>query len=135
MLVSYTVVHYNCQPMQTGLCWIVMPNGTRLPEPFLNISELVQQSSGYSEEGFLSLAFHPQFATNRKLYVYYSYRVDNAPITRLSEMLTFESNPNKVNQSTARHLLTIAQPYTNHNGGRVSHLMNIKHISISKKHV
>jgi len=104
---------------QTGLCWIVLPDGSRLPEPFLNITELVYQASGYSEEGFLSLAFHPQFSTNRRLYVYYTYRVDGQPISRLTELLTNASNPDKVDNTTARHLLTIPQPYTNHNGGRL----------------
>lgn len=104
---------------------MIFPNGTRLEEPFLNISGLVYDNSGsfYSEEGFLSLAFHPQYATNRLLYVYYAYRVVVGSTTyfytRISEFTTLADNPNKVDISTERIVMNISQPFVNHNGGRV----------------
>ena len=57
---------------QPGLIWIIS-EGKRLEEPFLDLRERVLElNSFYDERGLLGLAFHPDFATNGRFYVYYS---------------------------------------------------------------
>ena len=91
----------------------VYKNGAVSSTPFLNISTLV--SKGY-EQGLLGLAFHPGFTTNRKIYVNYT---NTAGDTVIREYRVSTSNPNVVSTGTARDIITIAQPYDNHNGGSV----------------
>ena len=69
------------------------------------------------EQGLLGLAFHPDFKTNRKLYVSYT-DLNNNIVVR--EYQTYSSSPNRVNTATARTIITIAKPYNNHNGGMMA---------------
>ena len=69
------------------------------------------------ERGFLSLAFHPNYALNRRLFVYYSTNYEGSHKTRLSEFFAHPENMDKVDEDSERVLLDIDQPYANHNGG------------------
>jgi len=69
------------------------------------------------EEGLLGLAFHPNFAKNRKFYLYYT--LQEPKHTVLSEMQVSASDPSKADPSTERVLLRIPQPYWNHNSGNI----------------
>ena len=59
------------------------------------------------------MAFHPNYAKNRRFYVNYT---DRAGDTRVVE---FRSNGRRALLGTARELLFVDQPYSNHNGGQV----------------
>ena len=102
---------------QVGNVFIINPDDSMIPEPFLNMTEIVE---ALGERGFLSLAFHPDYATNRRLYVYYSLQIADDMYTRLSELLADESNPNLVDRGSERILMDIHQPFENHKGGDVS---------------
>jgi glucose/arabinose dehydrogenase len=91
----------------------ILSNGQQLARSFLNISAGV--STG-SEQGLLGLAFHPNFKTNRKLYVNFT-RLDGATVIR--EYKASVSNPNIVDPASKRLILRIPQPYANHNGGGI----------------
>jgi glucose/arabinose dehydrogenase len=91
----------------------IYQNGALRSTPFLDITSTV--SNGY-EQGLLGLAFHPGFKTNRKLYVYFT---DNGDDIVIREYKTKLSNKNVVDTSTARKIIEISHPYTNHNGGSV----------------
>lgn len=92
---------------------IVVYNGQRvLPTPFLNITS---QVSCCVEQGLLSVAFHPRYASNGLLYVNYTNINGDTVIARYQ----VSSNPNVVHPHSARILLTIRQPYANHNGGQL----------------
>jgi glucose/arabinose dehydrogenase len=95
---------------QVGRIWIV-ENGRKRSRPFLDIRNLV---SCCGEQGLLSLAFHPRYADNRRLYVDYT---DRAGDTRVVE---YRSQGNRVLPGTARELLFVDQPYANHNGGQLA---------------
>jgi glucose/arabinose dehydrogenase len=69
-----------------------------------------------NEQGLLGLAFHPRFAENRKLYVDYTTR-DKA--THVVEYQVRKDDPDRVDPATARELLLIEHPYSNHNGGNL----------------
>jgi glucose/arabinose dehydrogenase len=81
---------------------------------FFNIID--RKPFGDNEEGLLSFAFHPGFATNRLFYVYY-----NGHDPRRSIISEFKVGADdKADLSTERILLEVAQPYGNHKGGQIS---------------
>lgn len=101
---------------QRGIIKVVQP-GTNVTSDFISLVGTV--SSSGNERGLLGLAFHPQFATNRRFFVYYTRLSDGA--IEISEYKTFTSNPNQGDPSTARPIITI--PHTlasNHNGGTIA---------------
>jgi glucose/arabinose dehydrogenase len=77
---------------------------------FLNIRERVLSGG---EQGLLSVAFHPAYARNHRFYVNYTDRNGH---TRVVE---FRSRNGRGVKSTARQLLFVRQPYSNHNGGQL----------------
>jgi glucose/arabinose dehydrogenase len=82
---------------------------------FLDLSSLID--TGYVEKGLLGLAFHPNFAQNGSFYVNYTDRSSQTIIAR------YQVDPNNPEQglgNSAQVLLTIAQPYKNHNGGHLA---------------
>ena len=83
-----------------------------LATPFLDISSLI---SFGSERGLLSVAFHPSYVTNGHFYVNYTNTAGNTVIARY----TVSGNPNVADSSSAVILLTITQPFANHNGGQL----------------
>ena len=95
---------------QDGLIRILNSNGTINPTPFLNITSLTNQSG---EQGLLGLAFHPNYSTNGLFYINYTNTSGNTVIARYS---VDSGNPNLAN-ATGTILLTITQPFSNHNGG------------------
>lgn len=87
-------------------------NGTLLATPFLDISGII---SGGSERGLLGLAFHPQYATNGFFYVDYTNTAGDTVIARYQ----VSGDPNIANPGSASILLTVDQPFSNHNGGQI----------------
>jgi len=92
----------------------IVKGGTLLATPFLDISSSV---SGGNEQGLLGLAFHPSFKTNRRLYVDYT---NTAGDTVVKEYLAGLANPDVAIARSGRTILTIDQPYDNHNGGMLA---------------
>lgn len=80
---------------------------------FLDLSGLVSQT-GY-ERGLLGLAFHPDYASNGRLYVNYTRQSDGR--TMIVEYTRSAGNPNAADPASARTVLSFAQPDANHNGG------------------
>ncbi len=109
---------------QTGYVKIVYANGTVIDQPFLDVrSKMVHLLPGYDERGLLSIAFHPNFSINGKVYAYYSapLRASADPTwnctNHLFEFTVNLSNPNVADNATERILLEVDKPYMNHNGG------------------
>lgn len=84
------------------------------PKTFLDISDRV--TSG-GELGLLGLAFHPDFAENGRFLVNYTARTGGLH-TVISEFRVNE-NPDQADGRIERILLSIPQPYANHNGGEI----------------
>jgi glucose/arabinose dehydrogenase len=89
----------------------VLVNGRLRPQPFLDIRSRVGDSD--SEQGLLSVAFHPRYATNHRFFVDYT---DKSGDTRVVE---FRSNGTVALPGSARQVLFVNQPYSNHNGGQL----------------
>jgi glucose/arabinose dehydrogenase len=87
----------------------VIRNGELQATPFLDVSGRI--SSG-GERGLLGLAFHPQFATNRRFFVNYT---DPRGDTAVAEFRA--TSADAADAATERVLLRQAQPFANHNGG------------------
>ena len=97
-----------------GTIRVVNPDGTILPEPFLDLTSTVAVRPG--QQGLLGLAFHPNFAENGRFFVDYNNLYANGQIT-VSEFMASEDDPNSADKKTERPLLTIDKPYPQHNGG------------------
>jgi glucose/arabinose dehydrogenase len=97
---------------QTGAVRIVR-DGMMLPRPFLDLRGRVTDSG---ESGLLSIAFAPDYARSGRVYAFYNQRVGYGDI-RIAEFRRHASDPDVVDPSTERALITIPKPYENHNGG------------------
>jgi len=90
---------------------------TTTVETFLNITSIVEQDPGYTEEGLLGLAFHPNFTENGYFYVNYT---DYSPKRNVIARYTVSStNQNQADALSSLVILEVNQPYTNHNGGQL----------------
>jgi glucose/arabinose dehydrogenase len=111
---------------QAGLIRILRPNGKLAPEPFLDLRDrLVQLMPDFDERGLLGLAFHPNYARNGRLFVYYSAPLrPEAPAdfnvtSTISEFHVSKTDPNRVDPASERVLLQVDKPQFNHNAGTV----------------
>ncbi|MCO6452276.1 MAG: PQQ-dependent sugar dehydrogenase [Caldilineales bacterium] len=89
----------------------IVKSGVVLPTPFLDISGRV---SCCSERGLLGIAFPPGFAAKQYFYVNYT---NLAGATVVSRFQVKSGSPNLADPASEEVILTIAQPYENHNGG------------------
>jgi len=107
---------------QVGKIWIIDQTGNKLSTPFIDVtSTMVALSASYDERGLLGLAFHPQFATNHKFYVYYQLppRTGNN-LSRISEFQASASDANVADMSSEKILLELDDLQSNHNGGTLA---------------
>jgi glucose/arabinose dehydrogenase len=96
---------------------IAVDPGTGSTEVSLDITDRVL---GDGEQGLLGLALHPNWPDDPRAYVHYSSRQGDGD-TVLSEFrVTDEPLPPRLDPSTERVLLTVDQPYANHNGGQIA---------------
>ena len=111
------------QPDGTGQLYIVeklghihlfqdAEDGQVSETPFLNIEDRVNDNS--NEMGLLGLAFHPNYSQNGFFYVNYTGSGGNTFISR------FQANGDTVDPNSEVILLTVDQPFPNHNGGVVT---------------
>lgn len=84
---------------------------TLLATPFLDISTII--SSG-GERGLLSVAFHPDYETNRYFFIYYTNLSGDITIGRYQAQA---GDPNLADAASGVVLLNIPKPFSNHNGG------------------
>ena len=93
----------------------VLQNGNLLATPFLDISPLTTTSG---ERGLLSMAFHPQYASNGYFFIYYTNLAGDIVIERQQVSV---GNANVADPLSALAILTIPHPtFSNHYGGLLS---------------
>jgi len=103
---------------QHGLVTILPPVGRQEePSVFLDLTDRPLIENKF-EEGLLNLTFHPEFATNGKVYVYYT--IQNPKRSLIAEFLLDQGAPGKVDVDSERVLLEIPQPFWNHNSGNMT---------------
>jgi glucose/arabinose dehydrogenase len=100
---------------------LILDGDTVRPRPFLDVSaSVVPLTPDYDERGLLGLAFHPDFATNGRLFVYRSVpsKAPGADHTdRLSEFHVDPKTPDRVDPASEKVILEFDQPQFNHSGG------------------
>ena len=108
------------QPLNDGRIFVVeqagrirvLRNGALQTTPFLDITSRVLSGG---ERGLLSVAFHPNYASNHYFYVYFTTQT-NGDIR--IERFTTTSNPEVADPTSSKLILTIPHStYANHNGG------------------
>jgi hypothetical protein len=93
----------------------IIQNDALVTVPFLDISASTKISAG-GERGLLSMAFHPQYATNGRFYVYFTNPAGDLRIVRYN----VSADANVADEATADTLLKIPHPVNaNHNGGQL----------------
>lgn len=90
----------------------VVQDDQLLDTPFLDIESEV--TSG-GERGLLSMAFHPDYATNGYFFVNYTDVNGDTRVVRYS----VSDDPNVADPSSAVLILHEQQPFANHNGGHI----------------
>lgn len=104
---------------QTGQIKVIENNKLR-DLPFLDLTDkLVKLSGAYDERGLLGIVLHPDYANNKKFYVYYSAPSLEKGSDHQSVIAEYKAStdPLLADAGTERILLTIQQPESNHNGG------------------
>jgi len=108
------------QPLDDGRIFVVeqagririIKNGALQTTPFLDLTSRVLSGG---ERGLLSVAFHPQYATNHYFYVYFTTQT-NGDIR--VERFTTTANPDVADPATTKLIITTAHSQqANHNGG------------------
>ena len=92
----------------------VLTEGKARPDPFLDIRERVHDRGG--EQGLLGLAFHPGYADNGRFFVQYT---GARGATFVAEHRVDPADPDRAS-TEGRVLLTVNQPYSNHNAGEIA---------------
>jgi len=92
---------------------MIIEGGVTRPTPFLDIKTRV--GSNGNEQGLLSVAFHPNYQKNGLFYVNYTNLEGSTTIARYH----VSADPNVADEISEQILLTIPQPYSNHNGGHI----------------
>lgn len=113
---------------QPGYVWRIDPDGTRPTEPILNLTDRLSpiNHGAFDERGVLDLALHPDFDSNRRVYITYTApRRASAPsdwdcTLRLSEFRLPSQQPLLIDPASERVVLEIDTPYSNHHSGRIA---------------
>jgi glucose/arabinose dehydrogenase len=95
--------------------------GQLLPEPFLDVRNLITLEA-QTEQGLLGLAFHPDYKINGRFFIYYTdaNKKANGAANTVLARYQVSSDPNKADPASAKIILTIEQPFWNHNGGHIA---------------
>lgn len=95
---------------QKGKIFVLNLDGTKITTPFLNITSRVGYDGG--ERGLLGMAFEP--GDPKTFYVNYTNTSGNTIIARYK---VTGADPNVADPASEQIVLTVTQPYSNHNGG------------------
>ena len=117
---------------QVGRLRVIDADGKLLDEPFLDFQGRLDPTiePGFDERGALGFAFHPAYAGNGKLYVYYSaplregHDLQNEEwgthTSHIAEIKVSEDDRNKADPDYERLVLQVDQPQFAHNAGTLA---------------
>lgn len=91
----------------------IFQNGVLQSTPFLDIRN---KTTGSGERGLLGLAFAPNFPSSKRFYVNYTNLSGNTVIAMYT---VSTSTANTADPATEVVLMTVPQPFSNHNGGQI----------------
>lgn len=102
---------------RAGRIRVINADGTLRVTPFLNITFKISSTGG--EEGFLGMAFSPDYKISGKFYVDYTANISGHLTTVVEEYKVSAADSNVADPSSALTILTQLQPFSNHNGGNL----------------
>jgi glucose/arabinose dehydrogenase len=91
----------------------VLVDGALEAEPFLDVSDRI---SAGGERGLLGLAFHPDYSANGRFYANYTDRDGDTQVVEYR----VPDGASAADPGSARALLSVDQPFRNHNGGWIA---------------
>jgi len=91
----------------------IVRNDTLLSRPFL---DLTSDISGSGEQGLLGMAFHPNYESNGYFFINHTGLDGDTRIERIS----VSSDPDSADVATRATILTVSQPFANHNAGMLA---------------
>jgi len=100
-------------------------DGSVNDEPFLDVTDRMVSISGFSEQGLLGLAFHPNFAENGRFFVRYSApsregTPDGYSHTFVLSEFSADPGGSTADPDSERTILEIPEPQSNHNAGAIA---------------
>lgn len=106
---------------QYGQIYWIDQQDTEVEEANLlvDLSEQIRYQDRENEEGFLGLAFHPQFQDNGHFFVYYTSLARDPRLSVVSRFTATGEGKTEVDKASELVIMTIEQPFWNHNGGTV----------------
>ncbi len=96
---------------------MVYPNRRDVGEATVFL-DIVRKVDSGGEKGLLGLAFHPDYKRNG--YFYLNYTRSSPLQTIISRFKVSDNEPLRADPKSEEILLTYAQPYSNHNGGKIA---------------
>ena len=104
---------------QAGRILVIDPTDREAKEAPVFLDMRKQVNSRGNEEGLLSVVFHPDFAKNHFFFTYYTaMNEDNKRVDVLSRW-SVDKETQVAKPDSESILLTVDDPYSNHNGGTV----------------
>jgi glucose/arabinose dehydrogenase len=101
---------------QAGKIFICDSLGVKNPTPFLDLAGVcTNPASTGDERGLLGMAFHPNYKSNG--YFYVNYTAISGGATTIARYSVSATDSNLADPASGVVLMTITQPFTNHNGG------------------
>jgi glucose/arabinose dehydrogenase len=100
---------------QYGVISVVSADGSIQEQAFLDIDARVKSGS---EQGLLGLAFHPDYQSNGRFFVNYTDLNGDTVVSEFARAGT--AGAVVADAGSERILLTIDQPFANHNGGMIA---------------
>jgi glucose/arabinose dehydrogenase len=104
---------------QAGRILVIDPEDREAKEPKVFLDIKSQVNSRGNEEGLLSLAFHPDFANNGRFFLYYTAIGAERRRSNVLSEWAVDLDAGVPREGSERMLLSIEDPYSNHNGGTV----------------
>lgn len=94
----------------------IFKDGQLLATPFLDIDDRVTSNPANNEQGLLGMAFHPNFGSNGRFFVFYTGSGDD----KVAEFAVSETDPDIADGDSETAILAVDDPYGNHNGGMMA---------------
>lgn len=85
---------------------------------FLDIQERVRYDDKQNEEGFLGMAFHPNYKQNGELYVFYTVKSPKQT-NIISRFKVKKDNPDQIDPASEEEIFRLSRPFWNHDGGTI----------------
>lgn len=104
---------------QQGAIYVLSGPDATESKLFLDIRDRVSFNVHQNEEGFLGLAFHPNYKNTGEFFVYYDSTRHDPHTSIVSRFRVSASDGNTADAASEEIVMQIPAPYSNHNGGTI----------------